>query len=76
MVVMGIPASHDCCRFLRLQQLVEGFFRQTGRLYWYYWIGLEKNGNVYYWWAAGSACRRLPGFALRAFSSLRPRSQI
>jgi hypothetical protein len=32
-----------------VQLLVEGFFRQTNRLYWYYWIGLERIGNVYYW---------------------------
>ncbi len=28
---------------------VENRFRNTGALPWYYWIGLEKSGNMYYW---------------------------
>jgi hypothetical protein len=32
------------------QLLVESYYRATGRLFWYYWFGLEKVNNVYYWW--------------------------
>jgi hypothetical protein len=32
------------------QLMVESYYRSTGRLFWYYWIGLEKSGNVFYWW--------------------------
>ncbi len=32
------------------QLLVERYYRATGRLFWYYWIGLDKIGNHYFWW--------------------------
>jgi hypothetical protein len=31
------------------QLQVETYFRQTNAMNWYYWIGLEKQANVYYW---------------------------
>jgi hypothetical protein len=31
------------------QLQVETYYWQTNAMYWYYWIGLERSGNLYYW---------------------------
>ncbi len=31
------------------QLQVETYYKQTGAMNWYYWIGLEKSGSLYYW---------------------------
>ena len=31
------------------QLMVEQYFYQTSAISWYYWLGLERQGNLYYW---------------------------